>query len=293
MSDRTVPLAMPSPLRFPLVFDPRRSAPALGLGVVLALGSGLGLAAPGQAQPGVSDPATVSPACAPPRPGRYAVIGEGELNGEPLARLLLETWNADGTLSGVRLERRGRLYRETAYTGSYRPLTNCRAAIARTYQGTVSSSQAVLDPQGRPRHSLGVLPDVLMLSRWFPQPSTACTAALLDGVVVSQQLGRDWRDRQWKPNAVVQRETWRGGQVEGLSVSSYGPRVEEATYSGSISVQPDCLATLRQKDSLGTAYNYRAIVLADGSGYLYLQTDPDDVTAAVLERFPAAAQPGR
>ena len=292
MSDRTVPLAMPSPLRFPLVLDPRRSAPALGLGAALALGSGLGLAAPGQAQPSATDPAA-SAACAPPRPGRYAVIGEGELNGEPLARLLLETWNADGTLSGVRLERRGRLYRETAYTGRHRPLTNCRAATERTYQDTVSSSQAVLDPRGRPRHSLGVLPDVLMLSRWFPQPSTACTAALLDGVVVSQQMGRDWRDRQWKPNAVVQRETWRGGQVEGLAVSSYGPRVEEATYSGSITVQPDCLATLRQKDSLGMTYNYRAIVLADGSGYLYLQTDPDDVTAAVLERFPAAAQPAR
>jgi hypothetical protein len=257
----------------------------LALALAPALAS---LPRPVAADPG-ADPAAASPACAPPRPGRYAVIGEGELNGEPLARLLLETWNADGTLSGVRLERRGRLYRETAYTGRYRPLTNCRAAIERTYQAALSTSQAVLDPRGRPRHSLGVLPDVLMVSQWFPQPSTACAAALLDGVVVSQQLGRDWREGQWKPNAVVQREEWRGGRVEGLAVSSYGPRVEEATYSGTITVRPDCLATLRQRDSLGTVYNYRAIVLADGSGYLYLQTDPDDVTAAVLRRFTADA----
>ena len=50
-------------------------------------------------------------------------------------------------------------------------------------------------------------------------------------------------------------------------------------------MQPDCLATIRQKDSLGVNYNYRAIVLADGSGYLYLQTDPDDVSVAFLQRL--------
>ncbi len=91
------------------------------------------------------------------------------------------------------------------------------------------------------------------MSRWFSQPDMACTAALLDGVVVSQQVGRDWRDHQWKPNAVVQREEWRGSQVKGLAMSSYGSRVEEATYS--ISVQTDSLATIRQRDSLGVTYN--------------------------------------
>jgi len=253
--------------------------------LALALASAAGsLPGPAGANP-AANPAAASPTCTPPRPGRYAVMGEGENNGEPLARLLLETWSPDGSLRGVRMERRGHLYRESPYTGRFRPLSNCRVAIERTYLNAVSTSQAVLDPQGRPRHSLGNMPDVLMASRWFNQPDTACTAALLDGVVVSQQLGRDWRDRQWKPNAVIQREEWRNGQVTGLAVSSYGPRVEEATYSGSISVQPDCLATIRQKDSLGITYNYRAIVLADGSGYLYLQTDPDDVTAAFLQRL--------
>jgi hypothetical protein len=252
---------------------------------VLALGLAPALAS--LPRPAAADPAAVSPTCAAPRPGRYVVMGEGDLNGEPLARLLLETWNANGSLRGVRLERRGHLYRETGYTGRFRPLSNCRVAIERSYLAAVSTSQAVLDPRGRPRHSIGILPDVLMVSRWFSQPDTACTAALLDGVVVSQQVGRDWRDRQWKPNAVVQREEWRSGQVKGLAVSSYGPQVEEATYSGSINVQPDCLATIRQRDSLGVTYNYRAIVLADGSGYLYLQTDPDDVTVAFLQRFAA------
>ena len=279
---------MPLPMPSPTPIRPRggRRWPLL-LALALAPAPG-SLPGPAAANP-AANPAAASPTCTPPRPGRYAVMGEGENNGEPLARLMLETWSQDGSLRGVRMERRGHLYRESPYTGRFRPLSNCRVAIERSYLNAVSTSQAVLDPQGRPRHSLGNMPDVLMASRWFNQPDTACTAALLDGVVVSQQLGRDWRDRQWKPNAVIQREEWRNGQVTGLAVSSYGPRVEEATYSGSISVQPDCLATIRQKDSLGITYNYRAIVLADGSGYLYLQTDPDDVTAAFLQRFPTGS----
>ncbi|MEB3256989.1 MAG: hypothetical protein VKN83_01595 [Cyanobacteriota bacterium] len=225
------------------------------------------------------------PACAAPQPGRYAVMGEGELGGEPIAILLQETWNGDGTLQGVRLERRGRINRESTYTGRFRPISNCRVAIERSYFTTVSTSQAVLDLQGRPRFSLGNLPDVLMVTRWFAQPAKACTASMLDGMVVSQQQGRDWRGGKWQPNAVVQREHWRGGQVKGVAISSYGPTVEEATYTGTIVVQPDCQATIQQSDSLGKAYNYRAIVLADGSGYLYLQTDPDDVTVAFLQQL--------
>lgn len=250
--------------------------PTLALTLVACLGAGL---CPPQAS---AKPPQGS--CAPPQPGRYAVIGEGELKGEPLARLLLETWNSDGSLTGVRLERRGRSYRESTYTGQFRPLTNCRVGIERTYLSTVSTSQAVLDPQGRPRFSLGVLPDVLMLSRWISQPQQRCSVSLLDGVILSQQQGKDWRDQQWQANAVLQREEWRNGQVKGLAISSFGPTVQEATYRGSITVQPDCLATIQQTDSLGKTYNYRAIVLADGSGYLYLQTDPDDVTVAILER---------
>lgn len=263
--------------------------PWLPLRRSLLLGLGLGsvlVSLQAAAAPAVSPPAAAAPTtCSAPQPGRYAVMGEGELNGEPLARLLLESWNRDGSLQGVRLERRGRTYRESTYTGRFRPLTNCRVAIERTYLATTSSSQAVLDLQGRPRFSLGILPDVLMVSRWFVQPEGSCTPSLLDGVVVSQQRGKDWRAQQWQPNAVVQRENWLAGKVKGLAISSYGSTVEEATYSGTMDLQPDCLATIKQRDSLGVDYNYRAIVLADGSGYLYLQTDPDDVAVAFLQRL--------
>ena len=226
--------------------------------------------------------------CEAPRPGRYVVMGDGVVQNEPVARILQETWKADGSIVGVRLERRGRTYREEAYTGTIRPLSLCRAGIERTYNGRVSTSQAVLDRAGRPRYSLGTLPDLVVVSRWFNQGSSPCNAALLDGTVLSMQQGRSLKEGQWRPNAVIQNETWTGGNVQGIAIASYGPRIEEVTYSGTITVASDCLATVKETDSLGVAFNYRAVVLADGSGYLYLQTDPDDITVGYLEHQRAA-----
>lgn len=233
--------------------------------------------------------------CAAPQPGRYVVMGDGEAVGEAVARILQETWHADGTITGVRLERRGRTYREESYSGTFRQLSLCRAGIERSYDGAVSRSQAVLDSSGRPRYSLGTLPEVIVASRWFRQGAGPCTSGLLDGTVLSMQQGRSWKNGRWRPNAVIQNERWRGGSVQGIAISSYGRSIEESTYSGSIRVSPDCLATVAQKDSLGVPYNYRAVVLADGSGYLYIQTDPDDLTVGYLEhqRAREAAAPLR
>jgi hypothetical protein len=273
-----------------------------GLLAILSLASGAAGAAPGA--PTAARPVRrattllAKPAapvqCAAPRAGRYVVMGDGVAQKDPVARILQETWNPDGTISGIRMERRGRIYREVAYTGRYRSLSLCRAGIERTYDSRISTSQAVLDASGSPRYSLGTLPDVVVVSRWFAQGSGACLASLLDGTVLSMQQGRNWKDGLWRPNAVIQNERWRAGSVLGIAISSYGPRIEEATYSGTITVGADCLATVKQTDSLGVAYNYRAVVLADGSGYLYLQTDPDDLTVGFLEhervRAGAAAQ---
>ena len=240
-----------------------------------------GLERPGTALP--AKPATPIQ-CAAPQPGRYVVMGDGVAQGEPVARILQETWKPDGSIEGIRLERRGRSYREVAYTGRFRSLSLCRAGIERSYDTRTSTSQAVLDAAGRPRYSLGTLPDVVVVSRWFPQGTGACNAALLDGTVLSMQQGRSWKGGQWQPNAVIQNERWRAGSVLGIAISSYGPSIEEATYSGTITVGADCLATVKEQDSLGVVYNYRAVVLADGSGYLYLQTDPDDITVGYLDR---------
>lgn len=222
--------------------------------------------------------------CAAPQPGRYAVIGQGEFRGEPVARLLQETWNPDGTIRGLRLERRGRTTSEAPYSGTYRPISECRVAIQRSYGSAGSASQAVLDPAGTPRFSLGTMADLVVASRWFRQPAGSCSAALLDGTVVSMQEGRSFQNGRWQPNAVVQHERWSDGRVNGIAISSYGPTIEEATYKGSIAVEDSCLATIRQRDSLGRSYSYRGVVLGDGGGYLYLQTDPDDLTVGWLQR---------
>ena len=290
-----LPSSMPpaDATRAPRTRNQRRLNPAAlpGLLAMLSLAPGAAGAVPGAptaarpAQPAttlLAKPATPVQ-CAAPRAGRYVVMGDGVAQQDPVARILQETWNPDGSISGIRLERRGRTYREMAYTGRYRSLSLCRAGIERTYDSHTSTSQAVLDSSGSPRYSLGTLPDVVVVSRWFAQGSGVCSAALLDGSVLSMQQGRSWKNGLWKPNAVIQNERWRAGSVLGIAISSYGPRIEEATYSGTITVAADCLATVKQTDSLGVAYNYRAVVLADGTGYLYLQTDPDDITVGYLE----------
>jgi len=277
--------------------QPLNPAGLAGLLAVLSMAPGAAGAAPGAptaARPeqagSALQPKSATPVqCTAPRPGRYVVMGDGVAQSEPVARILQETWHPDGSITGIRLERRGHTYREVAYTGRFRSLSLCRAGIERTYDSNTSTSQAVLDAGGRPRYSLGTLPDVVVVSRWFQQPAGTCSAALLDGSVLSMQQGRNWKEGLWRPNAVIQNERWRAGSVLGIAISSYGSRIEEATYSGTISVAADCLATVKETDSLGVAYNYRAVVLADGSGYLYLQTDPNDLTVGYLEHQRARA----
>ena len=200
--------------RAPRSRNQRRLNPVVvpGLLAILSLAPGAAGAAPGA--PTAARPVRrattllAKPAapvqCAAPRAGRYVVMGDGVAQKDPVARILQETWNPDGSISGIRLERRGRIYREVAYTGRYRSLSLCRAGIERTYDSRISTSQAVLDSSGSPRYSLSTLPDVVVVSRWFTQASGACSAALLDGSVLSMQQGRNWKGGLWRPNAVIQ-----------------------------------------------------------------------------------------
>ncbi len=249
--------------------------------------SGSGEAAAKGAAPGAAIPAAGVPMqpCAAPQPGRYVLMSQGNLPAGPYAALLQETWSADGQIRGVRLQRTGHEFSEAPYTGRFESISLCRVRIQRTFANTIRQSQAVLDLNGRPRYSIGLLPDVFSISRWFQQPNTACAASLLNGAAVSQQEGFNYSQGSWRRNGTVQHERWNNGIVRGIAISSYGETVEEATYRGTLQVAPNCLATIHQRDSLDVDWNYRGIVLADGSGYLYLQTDKDDVNVGYIERL--------
>lgn len=265
--------------------------PALVLAAsLMGLGgsSGVGAALAG------SQPAA-DPGCRPSAAGRWVVMEQGSDGAGPVARLRQERWHADGRLEGVLLERRGQAFRERAYVGQIRSAGACRvtverllavdpAAPAEARPQEVQRSGAVLDGQGRPAYSLDQTEGTVLSGRWWPQPAGPCRATSLAGVVLSQQQGLSWQNGGWRPNAVVQRELWRSGQVEGVALMSVAGRLEVAPYTGEITLAPSCLATIRQKDALGVLYNYRAVVLADGSGYLYLQTDPADMTVGWLEQ---------
>jgi hypothetical protein len=82
---------------------------------------------------------------------------------------------------------------------------------------------------------------------------------------------------------VVQREWWQASQVSGLALTSNGGRFERAPYSGTLKLGADCLGTMHQRDTEGAIYNYKVLLLSRGNGYVYLQTDPNDLTLGLLQ----------
>lgn len=282
---------MPVPPVQPRAWERGAAAGLAAVAVVAASWPGAGLAAAGAAPASTGTGEKADPGCRPPAAGRWVVMEQGSVGGEPLARLRQERWHADGRLEGVLLERRGRGWRERAYVGQLRPAGACRVTVERLLAvdpadarpREVQRAGAVLDRSGRPAYSLDLAEGTVLSGRWWSQADGPCAPQTLGGVVLSQQQGLSWRSGAWQPNAVVQRELWRNGRVEGLALMSTGGRQAVASYSGSLRVAPNCLATIQQKDSQGVVYDYRAVLLANGSGYVYLQTNPDDLTIGWLE----------
>ena len=232
------------------------------------------------AAPAVSQSTT----CPAASPGRYVVMGQGIANGKPIARLLLEDWSADGRISGHRFNRDGLHFFEQSYSGNYRNLQNCLVEVTRQNGDRQSRTHDVLDRQGKPRFALSVTPGTILSKRYWSQSVEKCQASDLDGVILSQQTGLSWINNKWQPNAVVQREEWQAGLVEGLAIMSTNGTIEQVSYKGSIKVEPSCLARVEEKDGKGVKYNYRAIVLSGGRGYIYLQSDAEDFTLGLLEK---------
>ena len=243
---------------------------------VLGLALSLLIPAPLQAE--------TTEACSPPKPGRYVVMGEGLVAQKPTAHLIVEEWLPDGRIQGIAFQRSGQDFQSQNYSGTYQAQNTCKAVVRRPLTSSIASSIAVLNPSGEPTYSLAMQPEAVFSSRWFQQGKQSCRASDLDGVVLSQQRGLSWDGRSWRPNAVVQREEWSDGTVRGQAFSSYAGQGEQATYSGQLQVRADCVARLHETDSKGATYNYSAVVLTGGRGYIYLQQEAKDLTLGLLER---------
>jgi hypothetical protein len=224
--------------------------------------------------------------CSAPEPGRYVLLGSGEHRGEPVALLIQERWLADGRLEGMRFRRQGRRFSEEPYTGLWRADANCWATVERRSASGVAASVVALNRQGRPQASLVLAPEEVLSLRYVQQRDQACQLGDLQGLVTSQQQGKSWQAGRWQPNAVVQREWWENGIVQGWAVSSYGGQLERAGYSGRLELGEDCLGTMTQRDSLGNTFNYRVVKLSGRGGYFYLQADPDNLTLGLLQQQP-------
>ena len=228
--------------------------------------------------------------CPQPMQGRYAVMGVGVMRGTPTstptAHLLEERWLAGGRLEGILVERQGRSQRTARYSGTAKVVGSCVLELERRLPWGSERSEVVLDGRGRPLYSLSRSSGSVVSSRWLPMAPGACRPADLNGLVLSSQVGLNWSQAGWKPNAVVQREHWSDGSVKGLALSSYDGQGETSAYSGALQLDSgSCWGTLRETDARGSVYNYRALLVKGRSsarGYFYLQSDPDDLTAGWL-----------
>lgn len=234
--------------------------------------------------------------CQTPMQGRYAVMAMGTVRADghgagvatPQARLLEERWRADGRVEGRLVERVGEALRSASYRGRVSVVGACLVQVQRQLPWGQQLSEAVLDGRGRPIYSLDRTPGTVISSRWLPMASGSCRSADLNGVVLSSQVGVNRVKGGWTPNAVVQREQWRDGSVQGVALSSYAGVGDSVGYNGQLRLDPDsCWGTLAEKDAKGRAYNYRALLVngrKGARGYLYLQTDPSDLTVGWLVR---------
>ncbi len=230
--------------------------------------------------------------CQAPQLGGYVVAGQGRKGAIPLAELAQERWLPNGRIEGVRFSRQGKLFEEQRYLASYAVMPGCWVAVQRADRSGLMSAQVALDGAGRPKVGISTTAGVVFTSQYLPQPERPCSLSQLDGLVISQQQGFTFepgptqaglsQSGTWQPNAVIQREHWSGGKVSGQAVSSYGGKRQQAPYTGSLNLEGHCLGRLREVDGLGGVYNYRVVLLASGAGYLYIQSDPGDLTVGYL-----------
>ena len=220
--------------------------------------------------------------CEDPNIGTFLIVSQGIDQDIPIGQLQLETWNKNGTLSGISFLRKGRKYRSVAYNGRWQSINDCNVKVSRSNVGM--NSNVLLKTNGDPHFGIISTLGVVASERWFPQVATPCTEDTIAGEVFSIQEGHQFRNGQWQPNRVIQREQWRGWRMSGHAISSYSGQFEEATYQGNFTRIDNCIGSIKQQDSKGVSYAYVAILRSDGKGYAYLQTQGNALTVAVLDR---------
>ena len=230
-----------------------------------------------------SQAASSSGACAAPATGQYLIVSQGMRGEQPLGSLQLETWQPDGSVSGTRFLRVGRAYSETPYEGRWVSDSSCGLTVTRDEEG--HNSKVLLTEQGLPHFGLSDRAQEVVTEQWIQQPDRNCEADALNGRLMSLQRGHTLSAASWRPNAVIQQETWTGWRMVGLAVSSYDGSGEVAAYQGQFTQDENCIGRIRQQDDRGVTYAYAAILRSDGQGYAYLQTQADDLTVGLTERI--------
>ena len=111
-----------------------------------------------------------------------------------------------------------------------------------------------------------------------------CSIATLDGDYIYAQDGYQkdtTADAPFAPFAQAGRDTFDGmGNMSGVYSGNFNGTITRGNYDGTYTVEPDCSGSVTLTDNLGQTSHYDMYVAADGSELVFVQTDPNFITAA-------------
>src|SRR6266705_914154 len=125
----------------------------------------------------------------------------------------------------------------------------------------------------------------------YPQRAEAksgCSVASLNGHYIYAQdgftiQGQTANDRI--PFAQVGREHFAGeGHMSGIYSASFNGGIVRGTYAGTYTMNSDCTGTVTFTDNLNQTFHYDIYIRDDGAEFVFVQTDPNVVTAAYERR---------
>lgn len=214
----------------------------------------------------------------------YIVLGYGEVNSFPAARLLKERWQADGSIDGERINRDGDTMLESKYVGHWEQLPSCDVIVHRLNGKRVSKTRDFINADGYASRAISITPGTALKKEYWLAPLSTCSESNLEGRWLGEFSGKFLKNGQWLPYEGIARLSIIGSRIEGLLLSSRGGALDSRTMQGQASLEKDCFGTLQWQDQDGKLHTDRTLLSGDGARAILLNTNPGLFSVGVIKK---------
>lgn len=214
----------------------------------------------------------------------YIVLGYGEVNSLPAARLLKERWLADGSIDGERINRDGDTILESKYVGHWEQLQNCDVIVHRLNGKRISKTRDIIDAEGYASRAISITPGTALKKRYWLTPVDRCKESNLEGRWLGEFNGKFFRNGQWLPYEGIARLSILGSRIEGLLLSSKAGALDSRRMQGDASLEKNCFGTFQWQDQDGKLHIDRALLSGDGTRAILLGTNPGLFSIGIIKK---------